>query len=308
MERIVFLDRDSIRANFRAPAFPHIWKDFPMTQSTDVVDRLSDATIAITNKVPIRQRDIEQLPELRMITVAATGTDCVDVEYCRYRGITVSNVRNYSIHSVPEHVFTLLLALRRNLIDYHEEVRSGAWQKSQVFCLLDHPIRELHNSTLGIIGYGALGQGVEKIARAFGMHILVAERKASALIRSGRTSFEEVLIKSDVITLNCPLNDETRGIIGATEFNRMKRNAVLINCGRGGLVDEVALINALKAGIIAGAGIDVLGNEPPQSGNPLLDFQSPNLLVTPHIAWASLEAMQTLADCLINNLEEFVNG
>ena len=209
---------------------------------------------------------------------------------------------------MPEHVFSLLLALRRNLIAYHEELRAGKWQNSKVFCLLDHPIRELHDSTLGIIGYGALGQAVEKLAHAFGMRTLISEHKSSSDLRTGRTSFEEVLSDSDVITLHCPLNQETRGLIGADELAEMKRNAVLINCGRGGLVDEMALINALKTGLIAGAGVDVLGDEPPRSGNPLLDFHSPNLIVTPHIAWASLEAMQTLADYLVSNLERFVKG
>jgi glycerate dehydrogenase len=308
MERIVFLDRDSIRAEFRPPSFPHVWQDFPMTSAEDVVDRLSDATIAITNKVQLKGKDLEQLPKLRMIAVAATGTDCVDAGYCHRHGITVSNVRHYAQRSVPEHVFTLLFALRRNLIAYHDDIRAGSWQNSQVFCLLDYPIRELHNSTLGIIGYGNLGQSVEKLALAFGMRVLIAERKSAQNARSGRTAFEEVLSTSDVITLHCPLTHETRELIGATEFNRMKRSALLINCGRGGLVDERALADALQNRLIAGAGIDVLKNEPPSSGNPLLDIQLPNLLVTPHIAWASLEAMQKLADTLIDNLEAFIRG
>jgi len=201
-----------------------------------------------------------------------------------------------------------LLALRRNLIVYHKEVCAGAWQDSQVFCLLEHSIRELHNTTLGIIGYGALGQAVEKLARAFGMRPFIAERKSAENVRSGRIAFEEVLSMSDVITLHCPLTDETRAIIGTREFNKMKRDALLINCGRGGLVDEKALVDALQNGLIAGAGVDVLSNEPPQAGNPLLEIHLPNLLVTPHVAWASLEAMQTLADNLIDNLEAFVSG
>lgn len=204
MERIVFLDRDSVRADFRSPSFPHHWQDFPMTQAADVIDRLRDATIAVTNKVALRRQTLEQLPQLRMIAVAATGIDCVDAAYCRERGIIISNVRHYAPHSVPEHVFTLLLALRRNLLAYHEDVRAGGWQKSRVFCLLDHPIRELHDSTLGIIGYGTLGRAVEKLARAFGMRVLIAEHKTARGVRSERTAFEEVLSTSDVITLHCP--------------------------------------------------------------------------------------------------------
>jgi glycerate dehydrogenase len=308
MERIVFLDRDSIRANFKAPAFPHEWVDFPTTRAAEVVHRLSEATIAITNKVPLRKSDLEQLPNLKMIAVAATGTDCVDAGYCRDRGITVSNVRGYSVHSVPEHVFALILALRRNLIAINADVRAGKWQNSPVFCLLDHPIRELHESTLGIVGYGALGQAVEKIALAFGMHVVIAEHKSIQNVRSGRVSFEEALSVSDIITLHCPLTDETRGLIGAGELNKMKPGSLLINCGRGGLVDEQALVEALQNGLISGAGVDVLSEEPPVSGNPLLDIQLSNLLVTPHVAWASLEAMQTLADCLVDNLEAFISG
>ncbi len=308
MERIVFLDRDSIRANFRTPAFSHEWRDFPVTQAKDVVHRLRDATIAVTNKVALRKNDLEQLPNLKMIVVAATGTDCVDIRYCRERGIIVSNVRSYSTRSVPEHVFTLMLALRRNLIAFHNDVRAGKWQNSQIFCLLDHPIRELHDSTLGIIGYGALGQAVEKLALTFGMRVMIAERKSMPNVRSGRSTFEEVISESDVLTLHCPLTDETRNIIGAAEFNQMKQSALLINCGRGGLVNEKALADALCNGLISGAGVDVLSQEPPGSGNPLIDIQLPNLLVTPHVAWASLEAMQTLADYLIDNLEAFISG
>lgn len=308
MERIVFLDRDSVRANFRAPAFAHEWRDFPVTQAPETVQRLREATIAVTNKAPLRKPDLERLPHLKMIAVAATGTDCVDAAYCRERGITVSNVRNYSNRSVPEHVFALILGLRRNLVAIEADVRAGKWQSSPVFCLLDHPIRELHGSTLGIVGYGALGQAVEKLALAFGMRVLIAEHKSSRNVRSGRVSFKEVLSACDILTLHCPLNDETRGLIGAAELDKMKRSALLINCGRGGLVDEKALAAALQNGSISGAGVDVLSEEPPRSGNPLLDVQLPNLLVTPHVAWASREAMQTLADILVDNLEAFVGG
>lgn len=308
MERIVFLDRDSVRANFRTPAFLHEWQDFPVTQAAEVVHRLSEATIAITNKVPLRKRDLEQLPNLKMIAVAATGTDCVDAGYCRERGITVSNVRSYSVHSVPEHVFALILALRRNLTAIDADVRAGKWQNSPIFCLLEHPIRELHGSTLGIVGYGALGRAVEKLALAFGMRVVISEHKSIQNVRSGRISFEEALSTSDILTLHCPLTNETRGLIGAAEFNKMKRGSFLINCARGGLVDEQALADALQNGLISGAGVDVLSTEPPRSGNPLLDIQLPNLIVTPHVAWASLEAMQILADNLIDNLEAFIKG
>lgn len=308
MEKIVFLDRKSVNANFRTPSFANEWKDYPMTDKAEVVERLQDATIAITNKVKLGKDEIDQLPKLRLIQVSATGTDCVDVNYCREIGISVLNVRNYATASVPEHVFTLLLALRRNLLAYRNDVKIGNWQKADTFCLLDHPIKDLNNSTLGIIGYGVLGKAVEKSALAFGMKVLISEHKNVTTARSGRVTFDEILQSSDIITLHCPLTDETRGFLGKNEFRRMKNSALLINCGRGGLVDEKALVEALRAGEIAGAGVDVLSNEPPKEGNPLLEIDLPNLIITPHIAWASLEAMQVLADQVIDNLEAFING
>ncbi|HRH40546.1 MAG TPA: D-2-hydroxyacid dehydrogenase [Pyrinomonadaceae bacterium] len=308
MEKIVFLDRKTVNATFRTPSFLHQWIDHPMTPKYQVVERLADATIAITNKVQIRKEEIDQLPHLRMVAVAATGTDCIDVKYCAEKGIVVSNVRNYAPFSVPEHVFTLLLALRRNLISYNQFTKSGEWQKSDIFCSLDYPNHDLHNSTLGIIGHGVLGKAVEKLALAFGMKVLIAEHKGIKSARKGRVTFEQAIYLSDVISLHCPLTNETRGLLGEKEFKQMKRTSLLINCGRGGLVDETALVSALQSGEIAGAGIDVLSTEPPTSGNPLLDTNLPNLIITPHIAWASVEAMQVLADQLINNLETFING
>lgn len=308
MEKIVFLDRKTVNATFRTLTFPHAWIDYPMTQKQEVVERLNNATIAITNKVQIRKEEIDQLPNLRLILVAATGTDCIDVKYCLEKGITVSNVRNYAPFSVPEHVFTLLLALRRNLLAYNQYTKTGKWQKSDIFCSLDYPNHDLHNSTLGIIGYGVLGKAVEKLALAFGMKVLIAEHKGIKSARNGRTTFDEIINSSDVISLHCPLTDETRGLLGEKEFSQMKRTSLLINCGRGGLVDENALVKALQTGEIAGAGVDVLSSEPPTSGNPLLDANLPNLIVTPHIAWASVEAMQVLADQLIDNLEAFIKG
>lgn len=308
MERIVFLDRKSLSANIKKPSFPHEWRDFPMTQKDEVVERLRNATIAITNKVALRKDALKELPNLRLIAVAATGTDCVDVKYCRERGITVTNVRDYARFSVPEHVFALILALRRNLFAYDRAARGGAWRKSDVFFLLNYPIRDLRGSTLGIIGYGGLGQAVEKIASAFGMKVIIAEHKDEKKTRKRRMSFEETLRASDIISLHCPLTDKTRDLLGAREFKKMRRGALLINCGRGGLVDEKALVKALQNGEIAGAGVDVLSAEPPAEGNPLLDLQIPNLIVTPHVAWASFEAMQALADILTDNLEAFAAG
>jgi glycerate dehydrogenase len=272
------------------------------------LERLRDATIAITNKVPLRETELSQLPELKFIAVAATGVDIIDLNYCRQRHLPVANVRNYAQHAVPEHVFTLILVLRRNLFNYREDVKRGAWEKASGFCLLTHTIRDLHASTLGIIGYGALGQALEKLALCFGMRVLISEHKNARKIREGRTSFEETLRQSDVVTLHCPLNEETRGLIGRAEFEMMRADALLINTARGGLVDEGALVEALHSGQIAGAGFDVLTKEPPRDGNPLLELDLPNFILTPHIAWASREAMQGLADQLTDNIEAFVKG
>ena len=308
MEKIVFLDSASIIAEVRRPAFDHQWQEYPATSAGQTVERLKDATIAITNKALLRRETLEQLPGLKMVAVAATGVNNVDIECCREHGIVVSNIRNYSVHTVQEHVFMLMLALRRNLLAYRADVRNGAWQKSEQFCLLTHPVRDLYGSTLGIIGHGAIGNAVEQIALAFGMKVLLAEHKGAARVRTGYTAFDTVLRDSDVITLHLPLSEQTRHLIGAEEFARMRPGALLINTARGGLVDEAALLDVLRSGRIAGAGFDVLEKEPPTQGHALLDLDLPNFILTPHIAWSGREAMQTLADMLIANIEAFVAG
>lgn len=308
MEHIVFLDRDSIQAEIRRPGFPHRWQDHPVTSSVDVTERLKEATIAISNKVPLTEKNLATLKNLKMIAVCATGTDNIDLEFCRSHNITVSNIRNYAVHAVPEHVFALILALRRNLSGYREDVHGGLWQQAEQFCLFTHPILDLHGSTLGIVGQGTLGKAVAKLGEALGMRVRIAEHKGAAPVRSGRIAFDAMLAKCDVITLHCPLTADTRHLIGAPEIAKMRRDALLINTARGGLVDEAALAAALKAGKIGGAGFDVLTTEPPREGNPLLDLRLPNFILTPHVAWASRNAMQTMADQLIENIEAFVSG
>jgi glycerate dehydrogenase len=308
MEKIVFLDRSTVIANVRQPAFPHQWEEHPATSAAQVLARLKDATIAITNKVHLRRETLAQLPRLKMVAVSATGTDNVDIDYCKERGIVVSNIRNYAAHTVPEHVFMLMLALRRNLLAFREDVQKGEWQKATQFCLFTHPVRDLHGSTLGIMGGGSIGKSVALIAQAFGMKVLFAEHKGAASVRPGYTAFDTVLGESDVITLHLPLKDNTRHMISTAEFARMRPDALLINTARGGLVDESALLEALKTGRIAGAGFDVLSKEPPADGHPLLDLNLPNFILTPHIAWSGMEAMQTMADQLIDNIEAFVAG
>ena len=307
-ESIVFLERNTFTFPFRRPGFDHEWVEYGETDESQVVDRLRDATIAICNKVGLRANTLARLPKLKLIAVAATGTDNVDLEYCRAHNIAVCNTRGYAAGSLPEHALMLMLALRRNLVAYRDDVRAGRWQEAKKFCLLDHPIGDLRGTVLGIVGFGTLGQSMAQLGRAIGMEVIVAERKHATTIRPKRRSFREVLRLSDVLSLHCPLTKETRDLIGAPELNQMKRDALLINTARGGLIDDHALLEALRSGKIAGAGVDVLRVEPPREGNPLLDADLPNLIVTPHNAWASKQAMQSLADQLIDNLEAFVRG
>jgi len=307
MDRIVFLDRDSLQANVRVPGFPHTWQDHAGTSSDEVVERLAGATVAITNKVALRADTIARLPELKLVAIAATGTDNVDLAACRERGIVVSNIRDYSLVSVPEHCFTLMLALRRNLRAYALDVEAGKWETSSRFCLLDHPIGDLAGSRLGNVGYGALGKKVAAIGRAFGMQVVATSR--SPIDEAGMTqlALDELLATSDIVSLHLPLTEQTRNLIGARELGLMKPGALLINTARGGLVDETALADVLMEGRI-GAGFDVLSKEPPSSANPLLRLRLPNFLLTPHVAWASFGAMQTLADMLIDNIEAWQAG
>ncbi|HEY3579131.1 MAG TPA: D-2-hydroxyacid dehydrogenase [Pyrinomonadaceae bacterium] len=307
-EIIVFIERNTFNVPFRKPAFEHEWLEFGETAPDQVVERLAPATIAICNKQPLRADVLSQLRKLRLIAVAATGVDNIDLAYCRSHEIAVCNTRGYAVTSLPEHALMLMLTLRRNLIAYRNDVQARRWHEAKQFCLLDHPIGDLRGATLGIVGFGRLGQSMAGVARAVGMEVLIAEHKNAPVVRDGRVAFAEVLQRSDVLSLHCPLTQETRNLIGAGELAQMKPEAILINTARGGLIDDQALIEALKSGWLAGAGIDVLRNEPPRDGNPLLEVDLPNLIVTPHNAWASRQAMQTLADQLIDNLEAFVRG
>lgn len=308
MERIVFLERDTIQANFRRPNFDHEWVEYADTLPPEVVERVQPASIIISNKLSLGEPQLAHAPDVKLIAIAATGSDCVDLDYCRGRGITVCNVRGYAVNSVPEHVLMLILALRRNLLLYRQDVQAGKWQQSKQFCLLSHPLHDIKSSTLGIIGYGSIGKSMAQLAESVGMKVLISEHRNAKSIRRGRTAFDEVLAQSDVVTLHCPLTDETRDMFGRREFETMKRGALLINTARGALIQDQALIAALREGLIAGAASDVLREEPPCHGSPLLDLNLPNFIITPHVAWASDEAMQTLADQVIDNLEAFVAG
>lgn len=308
MERIVFLERDTIKADFGRPNFDHEWVEYADTLPQEVSERVQPASIIISNKLSLGEPQLAHAPDVKLIAIAATGSDCVDLDYCRRRGIAVCNVRGYAMNSVPEHVLMLILALRRNLLAYRRDLQDGKWQHSKQFCLLSHPLHDIKSSTLGIIGYGAIGKSMAQLAESVGMKVLISEHKNAKSIRAGRMAFDEALAQSDIVTLHCPLTDETRDMFGRREFELMKRSALLINTARGALIQDEALIAALREGLIAGAASDVLREEPPRDGSPLLDLNLPNFIVTPHVAWASDEATQTLADQVIDNLEAYVAG
>jgi glycerate dehydrogenase len=263
----------------------------------------------VSNKVPIRRDAIEALPDLKMICIPATGYDAFDIDACRERGIVVSNVRGYAVNTVPEHTFALILALRRSLVGFRQDVIDGEWQKAAQFCFFNHPIKDLAGSTLGIFGEGVLGQGVATLARAFGMKIMFAAHKGVEGLGPLYTPFDQVVEEADILTMHAPLMPGTKNMISDREFGMMKKKPLIINASRGGLVDEAALVRALDAGQISGIGFDVLTSEPPQPDNPLLSvLDRPNVIVTPHTAWASDEAMQTLWDQVVEHLENFQKG
>ena len=273
-----------------------------------VADRIADADIVFTNKIRLTRELLEHAPKLTFIALTATGTDNIDTDCAKEHGIGVANIRHYCTRSVVEHVFGVLLSLTHSLGQYRRSVRAGDWQRSSDFCMLHYPVRELSSMTLGVVGYGALGQGVARIAREFGMQILVAARPGSEQVPGDRVGFDRLLAEADVISLHCPLTDATRNLFGAPEFRAMKRSAILVNTARGGLVDSQALADALASGEIAAAAVDVLPNEPPVDGDPLLDYGGDNLIVTPHIAWATDEARQNAIDELAANTRAFLGG
>ena len=307
----VFLDLASVDrgdldlAALRAAAAS--WAMHPQTDAALTAQRIAGAAVAVTNKVVIDGAVMGACPDLRLICVAATGTNNVDLEAARQRGIAVSNVTRYATSSVVQHVFALILALTTRLAEHAAAARDGRWAASDMFCVLDFPFRELAGKTLGIVGYGELGQGVARLAEAFGMTVLVAQRPGGPAV-AGRVGLEELLARADVVSLHLPLADNTRGLIRARELALMKKDALLINTARGGIVDETALIAALRAGRLGGAGVDVLAVEPPRQGSPLLDDPLPNLIVTPHVAWASRESRQRLLDEVAENIRAFAAG
>ena len=279
---------------------------YDVTTDEEVAARITDASFVLANKIRLTDELLGRCKDLQFIGLTATGTDNVDLDAARRHNVAVCNIRAYCTQSVAEHVFACLLSLTHSLRQFNEDVRAGEWQKSVDFCLLTHPVRELSAMTLGIVGYGDLGQAVARIAGAFNMTVIVAARPGAS--DDGRVSFDEMLTRADAISLHCPLVDETRNLFAEDQFKKMKNSAILINTARGGLVDSAALATALRRGDIAAAAIDVLPKEPPAAGDPLLDYDGDNLIVTPHIAWATNEARQAAIDELTDNIEAFQQG
>ena len=278
------------------------------TATDEIAERIADADIVYTNKIHLTEQLLAAAPKLKLVALTATGTDNIDLEQAARSGIAVANIRDYCTNSVVEHVFGTLLMLTHNLASYRATVAAGEWQNAGNPVLFTHSIRELAAMTLGIVGFGSLGRGVAAAGKAFGMKVIVSARPGSGDVPEGRVAFDQVLATADAISLHCPLDDNTRNLFGAAQFSAMKSSAILINTARGGLVDSGALANALRNGDIAGAAVDVLPQEPPIDGDPLLEFEGDNLIVTPHIAWATNEARQNAIDELAANAAAFIAG
>lgn len=305
---IVVLDRDTLVNRPFDFDFPHTLSSYGTTEAHETLERIRGADIVITNKVVISAQAFAENPQLKLVAVTATGVNNVDVEAAKQNGTAVCNIHAYGNESVAEHAFMMMITLMRNLPAYQRDVAAGLWENSPFFCHLGAPMRDLNGKTLAIFGRGNIGKTLATYAQAFKMNVVFAEHKNAQSIRDGYVSFDEAIRSADVVSLNCPLTPQTANMIGEAELQQMKPGAILINCGRGGLVDEAALVAALKYGQIGGAGFDVLTQEPPRDGNPLLKARLPNLIVTPHIAWASQEAANRLFDILLDNINRFVAG
>ena len=305
---IVVLDRDTLVNRPFDFDFPHTLSSYGTTEAHETLERIRGADIVITNKVVISAQAFAENPQLKLVAVTATGVNNVDVEAAKQNGTAVCNIRAYGNESVAEHAFMMMITLMRNLPAYQRDVAAGLWENSPFFCHLGAPMRDLNGKTLAIFGRGNIGKTLATYAQAFKMNVVFAEHKNAQSVRDGYVSFDEAIRSADVVSLNCPLTPQTANMIGEAELQQMKPGAILINCGRGGLVDEAALVAALKYGQIGGAGFDVLTQEPPRDGNPLLKARLPNLIVTPHIAWASQEAANRLFDILLDNINRFVVG
>ncbi|MGF6391433.1 D-2-hydroxyacid dehydrogenase [Pseudomonas plecoglossicida] len=304
---IVFLDGASLPSALQRPALASHWTVRESTAPEQVVSALADAQVAITNKVKLGRAQLEQLPGLKLICVAATGYDCIDIAACRDLGITVCNAPAYSAVSVAEAVIASLFALRRHLFEYRDAA-SRHWPTSNHFCVHGTPILDVQGSTLGIVGRGDIGSRVARLASALGMKVIFAEHRGASTVREGYVAFEAMLQQADAISLHCPLTAQTHHLIGAAQIAQMKPGALLINTARGPLVEEQAVLDALHSGQLGGAALDVLDGEPPRAEHPYLHSQLHNLIITPHVGWASQSSVSRLKEILLGNIESFAAG
>lgn len=311
LRRAVFLDHSSLDlGDLDLSRLRGCFDDlqlYPATAPHEVVEHLQGAQVAISNKVHLDAATLAECPDLKLILVAATGTNNVDLQAARAQGIVVSNCQGYGTPSVAQHTLALLLALATRLPDYQQAVADGKWAQAKQFCLLDFPIVELEGKTLGLLGHGELGGAVARLAEAFGMRVLAGQLPGRPA-RDDRLSLDELLPQVDALTLHCPLNDSTRHMLGAAQLALLKPGAFIVNTARGGLIDEQALADALRRGHLGGAATDVLSVEPPVHGNPLLEGDIPRLIVTPHSAWGAVEARQRIVGQLAENAQAFLQG
>ncbi|MFU2126613.1 2-hydroxyacid dehydrogenase [Gallibacterium anatis] len=308
--KIVFLDSTAIPKHIPIPRpkFEHEWVEYEYTPADQVIERMQDAEIAVTSKVIFSREVMQQLPKLKLIAITATGTNNVDLNAAKELGIAVKNVTGYSSVTVPEHVLGMIYALRHSLMGWYRDQLTDKWVECKQFCYFDYPVKDVKGSVLGIFGRGNLGREVGRLAELLGMKVLFAEHRGAETVREGYTKFEEVLAQADIITLHCPLTETTQNLINRETLALCKDGALLINTGRGPLVDEQAVFEALSSGKLSGAALDVMRQEPPEKGNVLMEAAKrlPNLLITPHIAWASDSAVTTLVNKVTQNIEEFV--
>lgn len=307
---IVFLDSTAIPKHIPIPrpSFPHNWVEYEYTSAEQTIDRAKDADIIITSKVILSREVLQQLPKLKLIAITATGTNNVDLDAAKELGVAVKNVTGYSATTVPEHVLGMIFALKHSLAGWQRDQSTGKWTESKQFCYFDYPITDVKGSTLGVFGKGCLGTEVGRLAELLGMKVLYAEHRNATTCREGYTPFEEVLKQADILTLHCALTETTKNLINQETLSLCKKGAYLINTGRGPLIDEQAVCDALKSGQLGGAALDVLVKEPPEKNNPLIELAKtmPNLIITPHIAWASDSAVTTLTKKVTQNIEDFV--
>ena len=306
MKKIVFLDRSTFPKKIKIPKlnFKNNWKNYDFSEKRDVKKRIKDANIIVTNKILLNSDNLSVAKKLELIAITATGTNIVDIDYCRRNNISVCNLRDYASISVAEHVFSLMLTLSKNIKGLEKDIVERLWQKRKVFALLSREINDLHGKALGIIGKGSIGLKVGRIAKAFGMNVNYFSVKSFK-----KTQFLKFLSSLDYLSIHCPLNDKTKDLITIKELKKMKKNLILINTARGGIVNEIDLTNALKQRIIAGAGIDVAANEPPKQSHTYYSIlNEANFIWTPHTAWASNETLQKAINQLIQNINSFYKG